>query len=216
MLKLEVKSPHPAPAGTKWTDDTANGTKHRSYKCVDCGEDVNEEIPASADHTYNYSIKKLSDGSYEATGVCIYCSDKKSIKLNADAVSVTVVKQATCKDEGKRVYTFKNSENITCTAIEAINKLPHTFHGIKLEIGKDNYLPCNSEGMHYHAENVTEGYIYCEECDQKVLIHLRHTEPDESEIEIIEPTTENEGRKTYICKACGKKIEEILPKKEAA
>lgn len=216
IVKVEVYRPHSAPAGTKWTDDTANGTKHRSYKCVDCGENVNEEIPASADHTYNYSIKKLSDGNYEATGVCIYCSDKKSIKLNADVVSVTVVKQATCKDEGKRVYTFKNNENTTCTAIEAIDKLPHTFHGIELEIGKDNYLPCNIEGMHYHAENVTEGYIYCEGCNQKVLVHLSHTEPDESEIEIIEPTTETEGKKSYTCKECGKKIEEILPKKEAA
>lgn len=209
-IKVKVYRPHKAPENTKWIDDTSKGIKYRTFKCEECGEQVREEIPAEADHDYVYTVKKLS-GGYEVTGACIYCSDVKTIKI--DKVEEAVVKQATCKEEGKKVYTF-TVDGKTCSAVEAIEKLPHVFQEKALDRNAKNYFACNTKGLYLYAENTTDGYVYCESCNQIVGVYITHTEPDASEIVIIEPTTETEGKRIYKCKACGKQIEETIPKKD--
>ena len=83
-----------------------------------------------------------------------------------------------------------------------------------LDRNAKNYFACNTKGLYLYAENTTDGYVYCESCNQIVGVYITHTEPDASEIVIIEPTTETEGKRIYKCKACGKTIEETIPKKD--
>lgn len=211
LQKVQIYRPHKAPVGTKWTDDTSKGTKSRSYTCADCGKSVREEIPASADHEYVYSLKKVS-GGYEATGTCVYCSDVKTVKVSN--VQETIVRESTCQKQGQKVYSF-TVDGKNCTAAEAIAKKAHSYKGENIiESGKVYYC---GQGVTIFDNLINRGIIVCDECHDGIMVEASHVEPtDPSEITIEEPTTETEGKKSYTCKECGKKIEEILPKKEAA
>ncbi len=211
-VNVRIYRPHKAPVNTKWTDDTSKGTKYRSYKCVDCDKQVREEIPASADHEYIYSVTKVS-GGYEVTGTCIYCSDVKTVK--AENVREIIAREATCAKLGQKIYRF-TVDGKDCSAAEAIAKKAHTYKGAEIiESGKIYY--CGQDGVKLfgNSGNLTQGFMTCDECHELIGVEARHVEPtDPNEIEIEEPTTETEGKKTYTCKACGKKIEETIPKKE--
>lgn len=206
---VQIYRPHKAPENTKWIDDTSKGIKYRTFKCEECGEQVREEIPAEADHDYVYTVKKLSSG-YEVTGTCIYCSNVKTIRV--DKVEEIIAKEPTCQKEGQKVYHF-TADGQNYTASEAIAKKAHKFKGEDIIVSGKHYL-CNQDGIVIPDNEQDRGLLQCDDCHKMIVIYVSHTEPDASEIVIIEPTTETEGKRIYKCKACGKTIEETIPKKD--
>lgn len=180
----------------------------RLYTCKDNDDSYEEEIPATGHkHTELRNVKAATCAKEGYTGdtYCKDCNTKlssgKSIaKKEHTWDSGKITTAATCS--GKGIKTF------TCTVCKStrVEEIPATGHVNKItKFAKET--SCKSEGY--------TGDVYCKDCGRlleegKVLSKLNHSW-DGGKV-TKQPTTAEEGIKTYTCQNCSATKTETIAK----
>ena len=185
---------------------TAKGIK--TFTCTVCNSTRIEEIPATGHkNKITKFAKKASCKSDGYTGD-IYCQDCGVILEEGNVIPKSehtwnageVTKPATCTGEGTKTYI--------CTGCGIIKTeiIPSTGHGAT-EVRNKKEATC--------AESGYTGDVYCTICNQKissgkVVSKTDHTWDSGSITK--QPTTAEEGIKTYTCNNCGLTRNETIAK----
>ena len=187
---------------------TQNGIK--TFTCTVCESTRTEEVPATG-HTNKFTkfAKNASCKSEGYTGDT-YCQDCGALLEEGKIISKTahtwnageVTKTASCTAEGVKTFTC------TSCGITKTEAIAATGHGTT-EIRNEKTASCASEGY--------TGDLYCTVCGQKissgsVIAKTVHSWDDG--VVTKQPTTAEEGIKTYTCRNCGATQLETLAKLE--
>lgn len=144
------------------------------------------------DHTHNYSIAWVKDGSYHWQA-CSGCEDIRN-KAEHDWNSGVVTLPPTNTSEGERTYTCNTCGHTRVESIPILGVHEHTFS----ESWSSN------ETHHWHAAT-------CEHSSEK-KDNGEHNWS--SGVVTTEPTTASTGVKIFTCQLCGKTKTEDVPKIE--
>ena len=180
---------HTEDSGTVTKPATETETGIRTYKCSVCGYEMRTEIieklPESHTHSYGTEWKFDSNNHWHECS----CGEKSSTAAHTwDSGTVTV--QPTTDREGEKTYTCTVCGR---TKTETLGKLPPTHtHSYGTEWKSDN-------SNHWHE---------CS-CGEKsgTAAHTWN-----SGTVTVQPTTDREGEKTFICTVCGRTKTETLGK----
>ena len=206
--KSIAKKEHTWDSGKITTAVTCSRKGIKTYTCRGCNATRTEEIPATGHkHTELRNVKAATCAKEGYTGdtYCKDCNTKlssgKSIaKKEHTWDSGKITTAATCS--GKGIKTF------TCTVCKStrIEEISATGHVNKItKFAKE--ASCKSEGY--------TGDVYCKDCGRlleegKVLSKLSHSW-DGGKV-TKQPTTVEEGIKTYTCQNCSATKTETIAK----
>jgi hypothetical protein len=212
--------------GHDWADQegaapatcTADGRDYR--KCNNCGEVIDETIPATGhDMTYypaTVTCTKAGKIAYYECGNCgkIFADEAGETELTAEELNSErlghawndgeVIKEPTCTGGGVMLYTCLNDANHTKTAY--IDPLGHT---IAEEPVAANDPTCTEDGNYAYYEctvcaaKFADPYGYNEYADV-VIPALGHDFDDtiEANVTVVDATCTEAGSKTVKCSRC--------------
>ena len=205
-----VKKPHIWDTGVITTTATCTGKGIRTYTCTSCKTTKTEELPAAGhQHTEVRNVKAATCAQEGYTGdtYCKDCGEKlssgqKTNKTEHQWNSGKVTKNATCAEPGIRTYT--------CTVCEStrMEELPATGHQTKVtKFAKE--ASCKTEGY--------TGDVYCQDCGKKTatgssIAKTGHSWNGGSVTK--QPTTTENGVRTFTCQKCGSTRTEAIAKLE--
>ena len=206
--KSIAKKEHTWDSGKITTAVTCSKKGIKTYTCRGCNATRTEEIPATGHkHTELRNVKAATCAKEGYTGdtYCKDCNTKlssgKSIAKKGhtwDSGKITTA--ATCSEKGIKTFT--------CTVCKStrIEEISATGHVNKItKFAKET--SCKSEGY--------TGDVYCKDCGRlleegKVLSKLNHSW-DGGKV-TKQPTTVEEGIKTYTCQNCSATKTETIAK----
>ena len=199
--EIEVKNDKEATCGEAgYTGDTY---------CKDCGEQIKTgETIAKKAHSFGEPEFNWSEDGKTCT-VTFTCKNDASHTDTQDATVTSEIKTAaTCKNKGVTTYTasysdgsdtYTDTKDVADIAVDAAN------HAGETEVKNDKEAGCTVDGY--------TGDTYCKDCGEQTvsgstITALGH---DYTSKVTKEPTTTEEGERTYTCTRCGDSYTEVIP-----
>lgn len=223
--------------GTTTKEPTCEDKGIKEYRCKECGEKKEEELPALG-HNYGAASYEWAEDftSCTATKKCSRCNKEITETVNnIEPVEVP----ATCTEDGSKTYTanFTNKELGSDQKVVTITKLNHDYdyenavyewngyesciatisckndssHKITREATITSSIKeeatCTKEGTKVYTASFSDASLLTQ-TKEEVIPMIAHVY-DEGTI-TKNPTCTEKGEKTYSCTVCGnKKVESV-------
>ncbi len=194
--------------------------------CERCGETAVETTEPVGHHSAAWEVTKTPTLTAPGTlkGICENCGSYVTHELPAfnetDYTYTVTAEKELCTDEGEAEYAVTvDGQTFTFPVrLEAKNHVLNGTDASKL-INADGTYSVSVPGIvEFRDEQATctengRGYYVCEACHTMVYVetHKGHI-LDESTVEVVEPTCQQEGSKSGYCVDCQTPINEVLEK----
>lgn len=197
---------------TTTKEATCTQAGEKTIACVnpDCKEVTTEEIPVKGHSFGDWIVTKAATWNTEGTQErsCSVCGDKESAVLPALSTNhkhdysgtETIVKQATCTEEGSKIIACKTPE---CDATTTVSLPPTGHYAGEWETAKA--ATCSQTGKSVQK---------CSRCDAVVAekaIAMKDHNYGEWEV-VTRATTSAAGEKKRVCKDCGHTEKAVIQK----